>query len=73
MSCTVCTSANQMEFPTEMAIHFSGKKNQDKPHVFAFPKLLVCLDCGFSRCTVPETELLVLREGRTPPIRVRIV
>ncbi len=62
MSCTVCASANQVEFATEMAIHFSSK---DKPHVFAYPKLLVCLDCGFSRCTIPETELHVLRQGRT--------
>jgi len=66
MSCTVCASANQAEFPTEMAIHFSGRKNLDKPHVLLFPKLLVCLDCGFSRFTVPENELHVLRDGSAP-------
>ncbi len=65
MSCAVCGSANQVEFPTEMAIHFSSKENQDQPQVFAFPKLLVCLDCGFSRCTIPETALHALRKGRT--------
>ena len=68
MSCSVCASANQVEFPVKMAIHFSGKTNQNRPHVFAFQKLLVCLDCGFSRCTVPEAELSALREGSIRPI-----
>jgi hypothetical protein len=40
-----------------MLIHFSGLKNLDKPGVWVFPKLLVCLDCGCSHFTVPEREL----------------
>jgi hypothetical protein len=63
MSCTACASANQVEFPTEMAIHFPSRKNPGKPDVFAFPKVLLCLDCGFSEFTVPETELRALRQG----------
>jgi hypothetical protein len=43
-----------------MTIHFSGLKNLDNLGVFVFPMLLVCLDCGFSRFTVPETELALL-------------
>ena len=61
MSCALCTSANQVEFPTEMAFHFSGRKNLDRPYIFAYPKVLLCLDCGFSQFTLPETELRALR------------
>jgi hypothetical protein len=39
MSCTVCKSANQMEFPSEIAIHFPGRENLARPHVFSFPKI----------------------------------
>jgi len=31
--------------------------------VWVFPKPAVCLDCGFTEFTVPETETQVLREG----------
>jgi hypothetical protein len=63
MGCELCASARQTEFPAEINVHFSGLKNTDRPGVWVFPKLLVCLDCGFSRFTVPETELRVLAEG----------
>jgi hypothetical protein len=57
MSCLLCGSGNQAELTAEMVIHFSGLKNLDKPGVWIFPKLLVCLDCGCSHFTVPEREL----------------
>ena len=66
MSCLSCTSGNQAEFTAEINIHFPGLKNLDKPSVFVFPKLLVCLDCGGSRFTIPETELARLQEVERP-------
>ena len=63
MGCLRCASANQPKFPAEMIIHFTGFKNVDKPGGWAFPSLLVCLDCGFSRFAVPETELRLLAAG----------
>ena len=58
MPCPLCGSGNQAELTAEMVIHFSGLKNLDKPGVWVFPKLLlVCLDCGCSRFTVPLREL----------------
>lgn len=63
MTCLLCASANQAKFSAEMIIHISGLKNLDKPGVWVFPKLLVCLDCGFSRFAVPETELSLLTAG----------
>lgn len=63
MSCALCMSANQVDFPTEIAFHFPGYKNLDKPHILAFPRVLVCLDCGFSQFNLPETGLQALRDG----------
>jgi hypothetical protein len=57
MSCRLCGSSNDAELAAAMTIHFSGLKNLDNPGVLVFPKLLVCLDCGFARFTVPETAL----------------
>jgi hypothetical protein len=63
MRCALCQSGNQAEFTAEMMIHFSGLKHLANPGVLVFPKVSVCLDCGFSRFTMPETELQALREG----------
>ena len=57
MSCPLCESGNQAELTAEMLIHFSGLKNLNKPAVWVYPRLLVCLDYGFSHFTVPEREL----------------
>ena len=65
MVCLSCASSNQADFGAEINIHFPGLRNIDRPTVWAFPKLLVCLDCGFSRFTLPETELRLLREPMT--------
>ena len=32
----------------------------DKPIVFVFPEVAICLTCGHAEFTVPETELRVL-------------
>jgi hypothetical protein len=61
----LCRSSNQAEFPTEMLMHFAGRKNLDKPGVWLFPKLLVCLGCGFLQSTVPAPELALLAAGTT--------
>lgn len=63
MPCLSCASSNQGEFTAEVNIHFPGLKNPDKPSVLAFPKLSVCLDCGFSRFVIAETELMLLARG----------
>lgn len=54
MSCKACTSENQTGLGTEIAIHLPGL---DTPHVFIFPMVVVCLDCGFTEFSIPETEL----------------
>jgi len=63
MSCRSCQSENQRNFNGEIAIHFPGLKGLDKPVVFVFPKLLLCLDCGFTEFAIPEGELRRLTES----------
>jgi hypothetical protein len=58
--CGHCSSGRQKEFPAEVAIHFGGLDGLDKPLVWVFPKLRVCLNCGATTLTVPERELRVL-------------
>lgn len=58
MPCKSCGSVNQGEFSAEVGIHFlGGLKNIDKPVVWAFPKLVVCLDCGTAEFVVLEEQL----------------
>jgi hypothetical protein len=66
MSCKSCQSQNQREFNGEIAIHSPGLKGLDKPIVWVFPKLAVCLDCGFAEFAVPENERRLLKEGSPP-------
>jgi hypothetical protein len=63
MSCKSCKSEDQSIFNGEIAIHFPGLKGLDKPIVWVFPKVVVCLDCGFTEFAIPETELRQLAEG----------
>jgi hypothetical protein len=63
VTCRSCASENQTEFGAEINIHFSGRKNLDKPAVLVFPKLLVCLDCGFTEFTLEETDLRLLSKA----------
>ncbi len=61
--CSSCGSSNQAKFTAEMLVHFEGLKNLDKPGVWLFPELLVCLECGFAQATIPAYELAQLAAG----------
>jgi len=63
MACKRCASDSRDKFNGDIAIHFPGLKGLDKPIVWMFPKLEVCLDCGFTEFIVPERELTVLVKG----------
>jgi hypothetical protein len=64
MSCRSCGSVNQGEFSGEMAIHFPGLKNIDKPAAWVFPKIVVCLDCGTAEFALAEAELRQLAKSK---------
>jgi hypothetical protein len=63
MRCKSCGSIRRRNFTAEMGIHFPGLKNIDKPVVWVFPEIVVCMDCGISEFTMPETELRQLAIG----------
>jgi hypothetical protein len=46
-----------------MSVHVLGVENVDKPVVWVFPKLLVCMDCGFTELTIAEDDLRLLGKG----------
>jgi predicted nucleic-acid-binding Zn-ribbon protein len=64
MPCKSCGSENLGKFTGEIAIHFRGLQNINEAHVWVFPELVVCLNCGFAEFAVPETELRLLAKGR---------
>lgn len=66
MACKQCSSDHQSTFATEMNIHFPGREGLDKPTVWVFPTVVVCLSCGFAEFVVPTNELHALVEGLTP-------
>ena len=63
MPCDFCYSANQKAFPAEVNIHFPGLSELDKPTVWVFPLLLICLDCGLAIFTIDKSDLRALAEA----------
>jgi hypothetical protein len=62
MICPNCPSDALEEFSTEMMLHYVGVQKLNNSGILISPKILVCLDCGFSYFTTPENELELLRE-----------
>jgi hypothetical protein len=63
MYCPSCASSRQAEFAAEVNLHFRSSHQLDQPGLLAFPKVLVCLDCGLSRFTATKTQLANLVIG----------
>jgi hypothetical protein len=63
MICPNCSSNALEEFSTEMMLHCVGVQKFNNSGILISPKILVCLECGFSYFTTPENELVLLREG----------
>jgi len=65
MPCKSCKSLNQSKFTAEIAIHFPELNNIDKPVVWVFPEVVVCLNCGTAEFAVSEAELRLLCKDNT--------
>jgi hypothetical protein len=63
VTCKACASDQQSKFTAEIAIHSPGLKNLDKPVVWVFPELIVCLRCGNTEFAIPEDQLCLLMKG----------
>jgi len=57
MVCNSCGLEKQAQFSAEINIHFPGEKGLDEPGIWVFPKLEVCLVCGWTQFRIPEGEL----------------
>jgi len=66
MCCTQCASDELKDFNAEIAIHFPGLKGLEKPIVWVFPKLSVCLRCGLAEFVIREEQLKQLQNGDVP-------
>jgi ribosomal protein L40E len=64
MACRSCGSRNPTGFAAEMSVHVLGLENVDKSTVLVFPRILVCMNCGFTELTMAENELWLL--GKDP-------
>lgn len=62
MQCQKCGSG-LYSFDSEIAIHLPGPKGSKKPHVFLFPMIAVCPECGLSEFMLGRSELQQLGIG----------
>jgi hypothetical protein len=58
MACKSCGASNQRSFTGEIAIHFPGLNNIDKPAIFVFPEILFCPNCSYAEFAITELRLL---------------
>ena len=58
-----CSSKTQRKLSAELALHFPGLKGLDKPIVWAFPEVLVCLNCGFAVFALADAPLKELGQA----------
>lgn len=69
--CKVCGSENVQKMRGEIAMRSPGLKNIDKPVVWIFPDIFVCMDCGIAEFAVPADELRILAKREAPTGRPR--
>jgi len=48
------------EFSSELMIHFPGFEHLQNPGVLILPRMMVCLNCGFSQFKIRESEMALL-------------
>ena len=69
MLCRACGSERVGQYIAEIAIHLPGLKNIEKPTIFAFPTVFVCVNCGTAEFTFADNELRLLVEGDSESLR----
>jgi hypothetical protein len=61
-----CTHSNQKQFPAEINVHFPGIEMIDKPTVWVFPQMGVCMECGLAQFVIAHRELAQLGDSLPP-------
>jgi len=66
--CPACSSPDLVEFIAEISLHFAGLARLNKGHIYVFPMVAVCLDCGTLQGTLSANDVQRIREsGQQPP------
>jgi hypothetical protein len=65
IGCPSCSSKNQRILNAELGLHFPGLQGLDKPIVWAFPEVLICLNCGFAVFALADAPLKELGQTYT--------
>ena len=66
ITCPSCATNNKRTLSGEIALHFGGGlKGLEKPIVWSFPKVLVCLNCGLAEFALEDAALKSLRQNYT--------
>jgi predicted nucleic-acid-binding Zn-ribbon protein len=66
ITCPSCFSTDKRNLNGEIALHFGGGlQGLEKPIVWSFPKVLVCLNCGFAEFVLEDDALTTLRQNYT--------
>ena len=66
MGCS-CSSEKRRIFTGEIAIQRQGSDELNKPIVWVFPDLVICLGCGVAEFEVPTDQLSSLQQGASKP------
>jgi hypothetical protein len=66
VTCRSCGSDKQHIFEAEIPVVFAKFEDRGKPIIRVFPRLLICLSCGYVEFVVPVTELRVIRDNARP-------
>jgi hypothetical protein len=59
--CKMCSSGSQIELKSEICLH--RRAGFEKPAIFIFPKIAICLQCGFAEFVMSDKELLQIRNA----------
>ena len=50
-----------------MNLHFPDYESLEKPTVWVFSDVVICIDCGFAEFSVAKRELRALTKGAVNP------
>jgi len=61
MACRICSLEHDNDLDAEVTIHLPGQKDLEKNPLVVFPRIRVCMACGFTEFTLESKGLTLLR------------
>ena len=66
MTCKACGHSRHGAFRAEIAIRPPGPRSLEKPPVWVFPEIRLCLERGRAEFSIPQYEVELLAKGDSP-------